>query len=326
MGFLDNSGDIILDAVLTDLGRKRLAEGNGSFKIAKFALGDDEIDYGLYDKNNTSGSAYYDINILQTPVLEAFTNNMSSMNSRLMSIARNDLLYLPVIKPNKNGNHTVDKILLTYVVLSDQTTVNTMKGPEGTSVLVAGQLNGDVAAQGANFIQLDQGLDTGELSDNSVLAADLVETQYMIQIDNRLGSIAPPINNANTGETLGFTPTSIDDDNIATYIFTLSDGSEVVKNLLTGNTFSVIEGPQGTYVQFKIAASLDLKTSAYLFNQLGTVATAAQTLKGEADTFLLGPSTVPIATAYKFIDSTIRISGMTTGYTVDLPVRFVKQT
>ena len=35
MGFLDNSGDIILDAVLTDLGRKRLAEGNGRFNITK---------------------------------------------------------------------------------------------------------------------------------------------------------------------------------------------------------------------------------------------------------------------------------------------------
>ena len=49
MGFLDNSGDIILDAVLTDAGRKRLAEGNGSFRIAKYAFADDEINYGNYD-------------------------------------------------------------------------------------------------------------------------------------------------------------------------------------------------------------------------------------------------------------------------------------
>ena len=42
MAFLDNSGDIILDAVLTDTGRFRLAKGDGSFKIVKFALGDDE--------------------------------------------------------------------------------------------------------------------------------------------------------------------------------------------------------------------------------------------------------------------------------------------
>ena len=97
MAFLDNSGDIILDAVLTDTGRYRLAKGDGSFKIVKFSIGDDEINYGLYDKNNPSGSAYYDLEILQTPVLEAFTNNASSMKSRLISIPRTNLLYLPVL-------------------------------------------------------------------------------------------------------------------------------------------------------------------------------------------------------------------------------------
>ena len=44
MAFLDNSGDIILDAVLTDTGRMRLAKGDGSFNITKFALGDDEVE------------------------------------------------------------------------------------------------------------------------------------------------------------------------------------------------------------------------------------------------------------------------------------------
>ena len=73
MAFLDNSGDILLDAVLTDTGRFRMARGD--FRISKFALADDEIDYSLYDKNNVNGSAYYDLTILQTPVLESFTNN-----------------------------------------------------------------------------------------------------------------------------------------------------------------------------------------------------------------------------------------------------------
>ena len=45
MAFQDNSGDIIFDVVLTDEGRKRLAKGDGSFNIAQFALGDDEINY-----------------------------------------------------------------------------------------------------------------------------------------------------------------------------------------------------------------------------------------------------------------------------------------
>ena len=86
MGFLDNSGDIILDAVLTDTGRMRLAKGDGSFKIVKFALGDDEINYEIYNKDDSRGSAYYDLEVLQTPVLEAFTDNAASMKSRLISI------------------------------------------------------------------------------------------------------------------------------------------------------------------------------------------------------------------------------------------------
>ena len=55
MVFLDNSGDIILDAVLTELGRKRMS--NGNFRISKFGLGDDEINYEKYNKNHASGSA-----------------------------------------------------------------------------------------------------------------------------------------------------------------------------------------------------------------------------------------------------------------------------
>ncbi len=312
MGFLDNSGDIILDAVLTDLGRKRLAEGNGSFKIAKFALGDDEIDYGLYDKNNTSGSAYYDINILQTPVLEAFTNNMSSMKSRLTSIARNDILYLPVIKPNTTGDTaTNSQFSSTYLVLADQSTVNTLS-TGGNNELLDGQLNGDVPANGNNGLQTDQGLDTLELSPNSVIAQDLLETQYFVQIDNRLGFIAGPGTNANTTEALGFTPVSIDDDNIATYIFTLDDDSNVVTRIGEGEPSS-IRGPRGTSVKFKIGASLDMKTSAFLFNQLGSTGTT--TITGNGGNLA----------SYKFIDSTVRISGVSTGYSVDLSVRFVKQ-
>ena len=45
MSFLDNCGSIVLDAILTDVGRKRMAQG--TFKVSKFALGDDEVDYSL---------------------------------------------------------------------------------------------------------------------------------------------------------------------------------------------------------------------------------------------------------------------------------------
>ena len=48
MAFLDNSGDIILDAVLTDSGRERLARGDGSVKISQFAWADEESNYAVY--------------------------------------------------------------------------------------------------------------------------------------------------------------------------------------------------------------------------------------------------------------------------------------
>ena len=87
MAFLDNSGDIILDAVLTDAGRQRMARGE--FKIVKYALSDEEINYKLFNSTHPSGSAFSDLQIMQTPILEAFTNNTSLMKTKLISINRN---------------------------------------------------------------------------------------------------------------------------------------------------------------------------------------------------------------------------------------------
>lgn len=317
MGFLDNSGDIILDAVLTDLGRKRLAEGNGRFKITKFALGDDEIDYGLYDKNHPSGSSYYDLNILQTPVLESFTNNMSSMKSRLLSYSRSDLLYLPVILTNTDLQPFLSG-LSSYVVLVDETTVDALTPTNGSS-LANGILNGYEPTQGARYVAADQGLDTTEVSNQQTLAdidSTLVETQYFIQIDNRLGQLRSRTSSTVAGPSItGLQPSSIDDDNIATYIFSTSDDTGIVSQLGAGAASS-INGPLGTRVQFKIAASLDLRTSTFLFNQLGSAGTSDITS---------GTNTL-LAADYRFIDSTVRISGVSTGYTLDVPVRFVKKT
>jgi len=306
MGFLDNSGDIILDAVLTDLGRKRLARGNGRFRISKFALGDDEIDYGLYDKTNTNGSAYYDINILQTPVLEAFTNNMSSMKSRLMSYGENDLLYLPVIVPATTiGGSAFYSGLSSYVVLVDEETVNALTTDSNS--LDAGLLNGFRPDLGTNLIRTDQGLNTSELSNESVINPSLLETQYFIQMDNRLGFLRPSAGSLK--------PTSIDDDNIATYVATAEDGTGVVTNIAAAAASDIV-GPRGTRVSLKIGSGLDLRTSTFLFTQLGTSGTTAITS---------GTKTLAAAN-YKFIDSTVRVSGVSTGFTLDIPVRFVKKT
>jgi hypothetical protein len=311
MGFLDNSGDIILDAVLTDLGRKRLAEGNGRFRIDKFAFGDDEIDYGLYDKNNTSGSAYYDLSILQTPVMEAFTNNMSSMKSRLISYTSNDLLFLPIVALKNSGDSAIyggTPPINSHLILVDEQTVNALTN--NSNALDAGILNGYQPTKGINVVATDQGLNTSELSPDEVIDPTLLETQYFIQIDDRLGSIRPSLGES---DSEAFTPTSIDDDNIATYIFTADDESGVVTEIAPSAASAII-GPRGTRVSFKLASSLDLKTNTFLFNQIGSVGTVA-----------IASGTKTLAAAnHKFIDSTVRVTGVSTGYSLDVPIRFIK--
>jgi hypothetical protein len=55
MAYLDNS-EIIVDAILTKKGREKLAAGQ-QLGITQFALGDDEIDYQLFDAAHPKGSA-----------------------------------------------------------------------------------------------------------------------------------------------------------------------------------------------------------------------------------------------------------------------------
>ena len=94
MGFLDHStNNIILDAVLTDTGRKFLSRNDGSFSITKFALGDDEVDYGVIQKyGRTVGKEKVEKN---TPVFEALTNGNQALKYRLVSLSNPNLIRLP---------------------------------------------------------------------------------------------------------------------------------------------------------------------------------------------------------------------------------------
>lgn len=96
MGFLDNTtSNIILDAVLTDVGRQFLARNDGSFSIFSFALGDDEVDYGIIKKyGRTVGKEKIQKN---TPIFEALTNQDYALKYRLVSINNQGLTYLPNI-------------------------------------------------------------------------------------------------------------------------------------------------------------------------------------------------------------------------------------
>tara|TARA_A100001011_G_scaffold50458_1_gene48398 strand:+ start:1732 stop:2427 length:696 start_codon:yes stop_codon:yes gene_type:complete len=102
MGFLDHStNNIILDAVLTDTGRKFLSRNDGSFSITKFALGDDEVDYGVIKKyGRTVGKEKLEKN---TPIFEALTNGNHALKYKLVSLSNPNLIRLPGLSLSGEG-------------------------------------------------------------------------------------------------------------------------------------------------------------------------------------------------------------------------------
>lgn len=301
MGFLENDGDLILDAVLTDAGRERLAKGDGSFQVAKFTFGDDEINYGLYQRNHPSGSAYFDLEILQTPVFEPITDNGSTLKSTLITIPRNDLLYLPVLKLNEFGGssrRTSGLMTNTYIVAVDEDTEENFENTNGI-------IFGSTTANPNVYIQVDQGLDTTEISPNRQLDDSLIETRYIVEIDSRFGDIL-----AMDGSTRAV-PSYIDDDYIASYNFALNSDTAFVDMLPNTSQGQTIRGPKGSRLRFAIRSSLELNSSLYFFNQLGN--------SGSINDKNGSPITV------NYIDTNIRVKGVLTGRTIEVPVRYVKE-
>jgi hypothetical protein len=309
MGFLDNSGDIILDVVLTDHGRMLLAKGDGSFQITKFALSDEEIDYSLYNKNHPSGSAYYDLEILQAPILEAFTNNGSTMKTRLQTYTNMELLFLPVLRlnertlSNKRASNGAFMIPVNAETEdnSGSSTAKTGIGRNSDGSILEGFLFGESLI--GTTIKVDEGLDTTEISPKRRLDDELKETSYTVQMDNRLCKLVDA-----QGTLASFD--YLDDDNIAYYTVDLGDTfvTEITDDTVSAS--EVIQGPRGTRLEFRLQSSMDLNTSSYLFQQLGGTVSLPTEAGPSADTL--------------FIDSNIRVVGVKTGVMIDIPVRFLR--
>jgi hypothetical protein len=213
-----------------------------------------------------------------------------------MTVSRTNLLYLPQIVNNTTvglASNSTNNIL---TVLVDQATVE-----DSTIAATGDYVNGYRIGDTKNPIVMDQGIVSNAIGDGSsvVLDADLTETQFMLEIDNRFGNIWDAKGSSQA------TPSFVDDDNVATYYLSTSTNKTYFGKSGTSMSGEVITGPRGARLQFLVTPSVDLNSSTYLFTQLGTTAT-------------LGSSVYQI-------DTTVRITGVTTGYRVDLPIRFVKK-
>lgn len=334
MAFLDNSGDIILDAVLTDAGRKRLSLGDGSFVVSKFALGDDEIDYSLYNPLPASGSGYQDLRILKLPVLEAFTNNTSTLLSKLLTYADNSLDYLPVVRLNNdlawtsstaggNGAPTGG-----YFLAVNQTTVNNV---DADGQALQGYLKGAPADinQGLATIGFDQGLivPTEPLGYLRDFNRELVETSYIIEVDNRLITLSDP------QTFVSATPSFIDDDSVASYYVSLGTDNNFFAQQPNGmaggswsNNYEIVgQPPNETVVGSPIVP--DRTTGGKIGSRIGMALVPSLRVQTGNELFTqMGGTVTPKAggNTYNFIDTVVRVTGFTTGYRVDVPIRLLR--
>ena len=311
MAFLDNSGDIILDAVLTDTGRLALAKGNGTFKISQFIFSDDEINYGLYNKNHPSGSAYYDLDILQTPIFEAFTNNASTVKYPLLTNQRTDLLYLPSLLINTlpAGGKPYFSTYNLYLVGADSATSDYVTATYALDVVTNNE--------NRNPIRLDQGINSTATDSTVTLETsqnDLYETQYIIELNSKLLSLTDQ--NGNTSQA-----SFIDDDGIATYSVGAGTNTNFVTSMAakpangTGDENTPIAGTRGSKLEFKLRTTTNIQTSTYLFTNLGgeTDAAFGTALNGNA------------SLVFYYIDTYIKVTGIKTGVSNNVPVRIIKK-
>ena len=253
MAFLDNSGDIILDAVLTETGRRKMAEGN--FKIVKFALGDDEIDYSLFNLNHPSGSAYADLEILQTPVMEAATQ--VGLNSSLMTLANDDILYLPSLLLNEKLDTAVKRQNNTIYIAVNSETMSSLNNASlgfGTGYAMLAGSRG-----GGKFITIESGINNADISrtqtnQTTYLASkNMLDTSMKITFDNNFITFplaSTPGTRFSTGEDGSWTGTTTPLRSLANISPASRVGySTAVGSLSRASIFTPTSGDISTFVQ-----------------------------------------------------------------------------
>ena len=141
MAYLKTSDSIVIQATLTDKGKKLLSRGN--FKVAKFALGDDEIDYSLYRAADRDEEDFEPA-LLNSEIFEAYKPTHSNIQYGLDSFDASilhlteqeqteileesdnlhaNILYLPILKTN--SKLTISPTLSSsvyYLSVNDETT------------------------------------------------------------------------------------------------------------------------------------------------------------------------------------------------------------
>ena len=108
MGLLDND-TVIVDAILTKLGRQKLANGE-PLGITQYAFGDTGVDYTLYNAEHPSGSSAYGSAITSLPMLEAVPDDNVFLRFKLYGEGERNVQNFSFITVTSGTSVTISKI------------------------------------------------------------------------------------------------------------------------------------------------------------------------------------------------------------------------
>tara|TARA_R100000664_G_scaffold34072_1_gene53787 strand:+ start:21364 stop:22356 length:993 start_codon:yes stop_codon:yes gene_type:complete len=326
MAFLDNSGTIIIDAVLTDVGRKQMAQGK--FKISKFSLGDDELDYSLVDVDDDD----YD-KIEALPIMEAFANDGAVINYGLKDYNSDDILYIPEIKVNELLNVSVKKHSAQpdyYYLTVNEETSRKLKSLLGSTEYY---LQNNSYSQ--NKIIFESGIHSDKIPrsqksrERYILNYNLLDRYFIINCDRRFVEKVMTINTqgsyfendaANTlffnfGALTEIAPSSLSkvSEYHNSYITQAIDNLIYSYSVALDRSHSAINGPRGTVsaCNFKLINELTVnsnQTTDFRYVKFGMT---DQTLFGGSDKF-------------DYIDTVVYIEGISSAARLEVPIRILR--
>ena len=331
MIFLDNTSNLVVDAILTDEGRRQLA--NGTWNPVYYAFGDDDINYG----NRINGDAQPNQALLQTPIMEGMTDNFSAQQHLLMTLNNNapGYLYLPTLSTVGSGYGGAPTATGTvngnfYVLLSTTAAVNKYAQGALPTGFQKADTDGGIAndPMGTTGITLDIGFKTNEVNGikrTDVPPGELKETAFMVQMDSKYLRLFIPnsgqdivTGGSKVSTALKAPSLGLDDDDIESYLLTyvfdpLNPSGQRFFSPVGVNTPSPNQGaPTGPRTMLRCAPSELLRTSQNAW-------TSGKYPVKTLDSFFDDGSS-----AYA-IDTVVKMSGMDTGAMNTMYVRIIKE-
>lgn len=327
MSLQNNAGTIVIDAVLTDTGRKKMAQGN--FNITHFGLGDDEVDYTLGNSNN--GTFELDVN---PPILEAFAEQNANIQHGLLDLPRQDLLYLPTIKVNNKVDNAVLKHNNYYHLAVNKNTTRKAQSSIGQAKVLENQnLN-------SNVLLIETGIEqnstmtipTGSVSNQArfITNTGLMDKQFFVYCDSRFFDYVY-INN----------PTAYYKNDAKGNLYTniqplqrvekssLGVVAEYYQSFICTSVVNAVYN-KGNSRDFSLSMYKNIRGSVLALNFGLTPKVVNPEKNNPDDRFTvfgqINQSILPGSNNYDYIDTNILIEGASTGRQLVVPIRIIRYT